>query len=684
MRKILKISITLTSLVFTFSTVIFLLSILTPFELKVYDLLTRYVSPAKKYDNICLVYIDQSTIDALSRQGITWPWPRQIYEPVIDYLSKADAIFLDIIFTEHSSYGVEDDRILARSIKKAGNVYLPIVLSKEERNFDEDYLQKIAYHGQIPVKLKYKSVIFPIDEVKSASKGLGNVSILPDEDGIYRRMPLFFGVKEYVIPTFVMSYFLQQGNLALNKVPLIEGNMLLKYSKDNNPFVIFSFLEILEASISKDIEPKIKREFFEGKTVFIGLTAAGLFDLKPTPISSKTPGVLIHAVAFENLLNRNFISPAPNFLIIVMIFLISSVIPYTFLRQTSIKINLFIFLFAAFSLILIVIVSFRASLYIQILPSFMCLIFSTIITLLYSYATEGKERRFIKRLFAQYMDKKIVDYLINNPESIAPGGQKKTVTVFFADIKGFTTISEKLSPEDTAIILHKVLNSLTEVIIKNSGVVDKYIGDSIMAFWGAPLKSDFDELNACKAALECVANIRNLSSEKGFPTISIRIGIHTGDAIVGNIGSDRLFNYTVIGDTVNVASRLESVNKFFKTSIIISEETYLKIQNISNIFTVRELGTIRVKGRVKPIKIFEILGKREDESPEKLLFIEKYNSAYSLFRQKRWDEAREIFQSLLKEYQEDYPSEFYLNLIEQYSVLNQLTEDWFIVKIEEK
>lgn len=683
-KKKLKRFIVLSLLTFTFSVIIFLSGILNPFELKFYDLLTRYVSPAKKYDNICLVYIDQTSIDALSRQGITWPWPRQIYAPVIDYLSEADAIFLDIVFTEPSSYGVEDDKLLGRAIKQAGNVYLPIILSKEERNFDEGYLKKIAYSEKIPLKQVYKSVIFPIDEFKSTSKGLGNVSILPDEDGIYRRMPLFFRVKEYVIPNFVMSYFIQKNNLQLQKIPLIEGNLLLKYSKDKNPFVTFSFLEILESSISKDIEPKIKKEFFKGRTVFIGLTAAGLFDLKPTPISSKTPGVFIHAVAFENLLNKNFILPAPNFLILVMIFLISSIIPYTFLRQTSIKINLFVFSFMVLILLLIVIIFFKLSLYIQFLPSLTCLILSSIITLLYSYATEGKERSFIKRTFTQYMDKKIVDYLLAHPEAIAPGGQKKTVTVFFADIEGFTTISERLSPEDTAMILHKVLNSLTEVVIKNAGVVDKYIGDSIMAFWGAPLESDFDEFNACKAALECIASVKDLNdkfSEKGLPKINIRIGIHRGDVIVGNIGSDRMFNYTVIGDAVNIASRLESVNKFFKTSIIISEEIYSKI---SNSFTLRELGTIRVKGRVKPIKIFEILGERENERPEKLLFIEKYNSAYYLFREKRWDEAKEKFQSLLREYPEDYPSKFYLNLIEKYSVLNQLTEDWFVVKIEEK
>lgn len=684
MRKIIKPSIILTFLIFTFSLIIFFLKILTPFELKVYDLLTRYVSPAKKYENICLIYIDQLSIDALSRQGITWPWPRQIYAPLIDYLSEADAIFLDIIFTEDSSYGVEDDKLLAKALERGGNVYLPLIVTKEKKPFDEEYIKKISYTERIPLKDEYNSVIFPIEEFKIAAKGLGNVGILPDEDGIYRQMPLFFRVKEYTIPNFVMSYFIQKNNFQFKQIPLIEGNLLLKYSGDKNPFFVYSFLEILEASISKDIDPKINKEFFKGKTVFIGLTAAGLFDLKPTPISSKTPGVFIHAVAFENLLNKNFMLTAPKFLVLLMIFFISSIIPYTFLRQTSIKINLFVFLFTALILLFMVIVFFKVSFYIQFLPSLACLILSSIITLLYSYATEGKERRFIKRTFTQYMDKKVVDYLLAHPEAIAPGGQKKKVTVFFADIAGFTTISERLSPEDTAMILHKVLNSLTEVVIKNSGVVDKYIGDSIMAFWGAPLESDFDEFNACKAALECIASVKDLNnkfSEKGLPTINIRIGIHTGDVIVGNIGSDRMFNYTVIGDAVNIASRLESVNKFFKTSIIISEETYSKILNI---FTLRELGTIRVKGRVKPIRIFEILGRKEDKGAEKLIFTEKYNSAYKLFREKRWTEAKEIFQSLLREYPEDFPSKFYLNLIDKYSVSDQLTKDWFVVKIEEK
>ncbi|GAQ95233.1 adenylate cyclase [Thermodesulfovibrio aggregans] len=673
-----------------FSSFVYLTEILKPFEFKVYDLFTKYLNPAKKSDNICLIYIDQLSIDELSKEKITWPWPRQIYAPVIEYLSEADAVFIDILLTEQSSYGVEDDKILAEAVEKSGNVYLPVVLSREKRDFDEKYAQKISYQTQIPLKYEYNSIIFPIEELKLSAKNLGNVSILPDEDGIYRHMPLFFKVKEYVIPAFVVSYFIDKNQILVKNneilinnspIPLNNGSLLLKYSSDKNPFTVFSFVEILGASTSGD---KKLKDFFKGKTVFIGLTAAGLFDLKSTPVSSKTPGVFIHATAFENLINKNFIKIIPDFFIFVLLFLISLTIPYTFLKQHSMKINLLVFLCLLIFLISASVILFRFSLYLQLLPPFLSLIFSSIITLLYSYATEGKERKFIKRTFSQYMDKKIVDYLLEHPESITPGGQKKTATVFFADIAGFTSISEKLSPEDTAMMLHRVLNSLTSVVIKYGGVVDKYIGDCIMAFWGVPLKTDSDEINACRAALECIHSIEELNKEflkEGMPPVKIRIGIHTGDVIAGNIGSDRLFNYTVIGDTVNIASRLESVNKFFKTNIIISEETYSKT---SDIFLARELGVITVKGRVKPLKIFEILGEKDRLKDEKILLVENYNAGYLLFRQQKWNEAKEIFLSILKKFPEDFPSRFYLTQIDELQNSQQLTEDWFIIKIKEK
>ncbi|MCS7163822.1 MAG: adenylate/guanylate cyclase domain-containing protein [Thermodesulfovibrio sp.] len=672
-KGLLRNLLLLSSISYILSLFLFLSGSLKNFEFKAYDLLSQQLNPTKKSNNICLIYIDQLSIKELSKQGIMWPWPRQIYSPVIEYLSEAEAVFLDILFTESSSYGIEDDRIFAESIKKSKNVYLPFALSKEEGNIDEQYIKEIAYPSSVYSKIHYNSIIFPIDELKNNAQGLGNVSILPDEDGIYRRIPLFSKVDKFIVPSFVTSYFIKKNLLQVKDdalligdtvIPLYEGSLLLKYSKDEYPFCIFSFLELLDASISKS-NSNIKKDFFKGKVVFLGLTAAGLFDLKPTPVSSKTPGVFIHATAFENIINKDFLIVAPKFITLSIMLIVSVFISYVFLKQHSLKINMIVFVFSGVLLICTEAILFKLSIYMPFLPSFVCLILSSIISLLYSYAVEGRERNFIKRTFTQYMDKKIVDYLLAHPEFITPGGQKKTVTVFFADIAGFTPIAEKLSPENTALMLHKVLNSLTEIVISNAGVVDKYIGDCIMAFWGAPLKTDSDEVNACKAAIQCIESLEKINEEfskNGMPSIKIRIGIHTGEAIVGNIGSDRLFNYTVIGDTVNIASRLESTNKIFNTKIIISKETYSKLPDN---FIVRELGDIIVKGKTKPITIFELLGERDKIPPEKFSLVNKYNEGYELYKEKKWNEAKEVFQTILKDFPEDGPSMFYLMKIEE-------------------
>jgi adenylate cyclase len=236
----------------------------------------------------------------------------------------------------------------------------------------------------------------------------------------------------------------------------------------------------------------------------------------------------------------------------------------------------------------------------------------------YSYAVEGKERRFIKKTFLQYMDKNIVEYILRNPGLIKPGGQRRRVTVFFADIAGFTSMAEKMSAEDTARILHAVLNSLTEVIIRNQGVIDKYIGDSIMAFWGAPINTGKDEIHTCYAAVQCMESLKEINRkfrEDGLPEIAIRIGIHSGEAIVGNLGSDRLFDYTVVGDTVNIVSRLDSTNKLFKTHIIVSAEV---AQRADNLFFMRELGLTEVKGKTVPVRIFELVAEREKVGHHKM------------------------------------------------------------------
>jgi adenylate cyclase len=327
---------------------------------------------------------------------------------------------------------------------------------------------------------------------------------------------------------------------------------------------------------------------------------------------------------------------------------------------------------------------FKASLYMNIIAPISSLVISFLISVAYSYATEGRQRLFLKATFSQYMDKKIADYIMENPSLIKPGGKVRRVTVFFADLAGFTSFAEIISPEKVATVLHKVLNALTEVLIGNQGVIDKYIGDSIMAFWGAPFDTDKDEINACRSAIECLEALREINIElmaEGLPELRIRIGIHSGHAIAGNIGSDRLFHYTVIGDTVNLASRLESANKFFKTSIIISEDT---LKETGNGFFARELGSIAVKGKLQPVKVFELIGEEQGADPNKRELVLLYRRGMDFYKGRKWHEAAEVFMEILKNYPDDGPSQFYRDRCEYILSNSHLTQDWDVIKFTEK
>ncbi|HOD75875.1 MAG TPA: adenylate/guanylate cyclase domain-containing protein, partial [Syntrophorhabdaceae bacterium] len=300
------------------------------------------------------------------------------------------------------------------------------------------------------------------------------------------------------------------------------------------------------------------------------------------------------------------------------------------------------------------------------------------------YALEGRERQFIKRTFSQYMDKTIVEHVLQNPDIVRPGGKKARVTVLFADIAGFTTISERNTPEDTALMLHRVLNELTEVVIDEKGVVDKYIGDCIMAFWGSPLETPKDEINACRSSLrfiDAIGGINGVFEREGIPPVAIRVGLHTGDAIAGNMGSVRLFDFTVVGDTVNLASRLESVNKVFGTNIIASEHTVAKTYDL---FLSRSLGPIEVKGKSEPVVVHEVLCEAGDAPAALRRKVDLYNEAFQTYREQRFTEAVERFDVLLKEFPHDGPSEFYRRRAESLAGNFSLTKEWDIIRMTEK
>jgi adenylate cyclase len=696
-HNIVKV-IVLTISSFGISLIIFLSNILGIFELKAYDLYSRYLNPARSSDNIVVVEVDQESIDALSKEGVTWPWPRQIYAPIVEYLSEADAVFMDILFTEPSSYGQEDDVIFADAIKKASNVYLPIFLSRRQETRpveEEEFIKNIAIKNEIHPALVFNSAITPVDVLKSSIRGSGNVTISPDEDGVYRGIPLFFQLKQFVIPHFLLGYLMEKDVIKIKQdsiyvdgteIPMKDEKLMLRYYRGYKPFKVFSAGEILKSYLDTKASniPVIQKDFFKGKVVFIGLTAAGLYDLKPTSVSPISTGVHIHATTLDNILNKSFIRPINGIFVIAFMLLICLFISYSVLRRYSLIMNLSLFIIPLSMILIFTAALFKNGLYMNIVPPVVSLMMSFMVSVAYSYATEGRQRLLLKRTFSQYMDRRIADYLLENPSLIKPGGQNKRLTVFFADIAGFTSISEKTSAEKIATMLHMVLNSLTEVIIRNNGVIDKYIGDCVMAFWGAPLETEKDEINACYAAIQCISSLSELNDsfrEEGLPEIAVRIGIHSGDAIAGNIGSDRLFHYTAIGDTVNLASRLESVNKFFKTKIIISEST---IKETHDHFFTRELGVIEVKGKTLPIKIFELIGEEEDIPPDERVLVTLFHQGIAFYNDRKWHEAAQIFDEILDKHPQDGPLEFYKNRCKYLISSSSLTEDWNIIKFTEK
>jgi len=679
---------------FSIALLVFSSGLLDTFELKAYDFMSASLNPKKISDDILIIAIDQRSVDALAKQDISWPWPRQVYAPMVEYLSEAEGVFIDILYTENSSYGVDDDRIFAEAVRKAGNVYLPVFLTDKKEGLSADekkVAERIDLRAELPAFQTYSSMVTQLDIIGSAAAGLGNVMIRPDRDGTYRRVPLILRTGDHVIPHFVLPYLLKKGIAEINgsrltyhgkSVPIHDNTVLLRYSSHPEAFRIISASDLIQAYLdsSSGRTPEIKKDFFRSRHVFIGMTAPGLYDLKPTAVASVSTGVHVHATALDNLINSDLMRPAGNIPVVLFMLIISVSVCSSVLRFHSISISLAVITAALVTAAALPAFLFMNTIYIKVLPPIFSAVLSFAAAAAYSYAIEGRQKRFIKKTFSQYMDRTIVDYLLKNPEMIHPGGRKMRVTVFFADIAGFTTLAEQLPPEESAKILNSIFNAFTEVIISNRGVIDKYIGDCVMAFWGAPLPTGEDEAAACSAAIQCMEALQELNRSfisKGLPEISMRIGMHTGDAIVGNLGSDRLFDFTVVGDTVNLASRLEAINKVFRTRIIASEET---VASAGDAFLCRELGRIEVKGKTRPVTIYEVAGCKDTADDQTVWNFGIFSEALRLYRERNMEKAALAFAQLPN----DGPAVFYARRCEAMPEAASLTEGWDIIKMTEK
>jgi len=586
------------------------------YEAKIYDqkvLLSAPVAP----DDVVLAKIDQGSIDFYSREfNISWPWPRSLYARAVDYLAAAGAraVAVDLVLSEPGLYDGEDER-LAASIQSSGHVFLPLFFHQGEdvtEAVERFALPAAPQLKRLPVR--QGPVLLPLPSLCAAARGGGNAQADPDRDHVYRRIRHFVGHGGKIYPSLALAMALYaEPRLDLDDVPFAaDGGLNLRfYRKDS--FRTYAISELIQSQVRRDAgeKPIVAPAGLKGRIVVIGATATGLLDNRATPVNAGGSGFELHATALANLLQRDFIRVAPPWaqwlLVLLAIALLNLFLP----RIQALTWQLL----AALAIILLALagnfILFRAGVDLDFIPLFLGLVICSGYDAYVRYQRVRREKKFIEGAFKGYMSDSLLAEIKKNPGGLHLGGEKKRVTVFFSDLAGFTSLSEKLPPEEVVRILNTYLERMTAEIMEGDGFVNKFEGDAIMAFWGAPLPSERQAALAMRAALRCQEKLRELNDEfadAGLPRLGMRVGVNSGEVIVGNIGSRRRFEYTVIGDAVNLASRLEGINKQYGTRVICGS---LAAQMAAGEMILRRLDRVRVKGKQVPEEIFEVVAARD-------------------------------------------------------------------------
>jgi adenylate cyclase len=402
---------------------------------------------------------------------------------------------------------------------------------------------------------------------------------------------------------------------------------------------------------------------FQDKIVLIGATSIDLQDYYLSPLSReiRMPGVEIHANNIQTLISEQFLRDQSRESLWLILFLVIAVNLFLFSRL-RVRFAIPIFLAELFAFVVAGIMTYEYRIFLNVIYPLLALLLTFVGAYLLRFILEQAERKFTEGAFGHYVDKSVVDQILKDPKMLKLGGVKKEVTAYFSDIAGYTSISEKMEPGQLVDYLNRYLDEMTNEILGNKGTLSKYEGDAIMAFWGAPAPLKDHAKSACLTALENQKKLAELRVEwekKGLPTIHARIGINTGEVIAGNMGSKNRFDYTIMGDNVNLASRLESINKQYGTELMISENTY---EIVKEDFMCRELDHIRVKGKEEPVRIYELINTKEKASADAQKKAEAFAQALGLYLQKNFEEATKKF----AEIENDPPSAMFVKRCDEF------------------
>jgi adenylate cyclase len=662
------------------------------FSFKFYDMLFRLSPLSPPSREVVVVTVGQSDLDFFKDQGISWPWPRKLYAPIIDFCKRgqARAVIFDVLFTEPSVYGPEDDQILAKAATQAGNVTFACFLSLNAPQSISQVMEALDKAGLDITGLSpsgfplYRSVATPILPLLAAARSLGDVRITPDPDGIYRRLPLVLPLPSQYrwLPLLGFAPFAQfvgqeawrftQGALVqgAHHIPLDDGkHFLLKFRGPSRSHQHFSAAQIInfEALIRQGEQPIWQPEIIKDKTVFVGLTAPGLLDLTPTPLSPVYPGVELHATLLDNLLKGDFLrSTSPIFPWTVAVFCTVAVVLATLFSSR------WLFNFVAFFLIgdLVLLQTYVAFRFFSwwsdpAVPLF-SLGFAFAMTVSYRYVTETQQRRIFQRMFVQDISPKVIDYLMEHRGKSSLGAEARTITLLFLKVPGFTTMSENLAPEDLLALLLDYRTMIADLIVKADGTLDRWKGHTMQGFWGAPMDQADHAARACHTALklqDAMADFGRILKLSGRPVLRLTIGIHTGVATLLNLGTEKQLDYTPLGDNVELALRLGSLNNLYGTPILASAAT---MEACGPDIEFRELDLIRVKGKNAPIAVYEVMAVSGALTSIQRAAREQFAQGLKLYRQRQFAAAKAYFARTDELQSYDGPAQLYLRRCEVY------------------
>jgi adenylate cyclase len=654
-------------------------------------------------DQVVIIDIDDASIAALGRPQL---WPRLYDARAIAHVAKGNpfAIGVDYLYTEPDlmpavytdmlrQKGVENpqkvlealrsDDTLAAVIADVGNIYLAFFdddqpIEAKNAYPDDLPLRRIADSGASSHIPRLINPQLPIDQLNRAARANATIAMPSEQDGTIRQYQLISilskGIGSGAVANFPFymvtdGYGFADDELELRNDGVYAANRLLMPLNKEGQFRINwagELDEIRYISFFKVVQELVPPEFFSDKFVFFGTSASGMQDLKTVPCQAdKMPGVEVHVHAFLTMVNGAWINELTSVDVRWWFVLIAIALAMLQLLLRPLAGFMTAAALTVAELIIFVgdIVPNRSVVF-PIATLMIITLLSHVIAALFIYFVRERRVRKLRSAFAAYVPKEVVKRIAQDPKAVKLGGQRMELSVLFSDIRGFTSYSEQLSPEEVVRFLNEYLSVMSTAIFNEKGTIDKFIGDAIMAIFGAPVPDRTHAVNACSAALGMRNALREFNARlnaSGKPSVAMGAGINTGEMTVGNIGSQQRFNYTVIGDAVNVASRLESLTKFFGVELIVSEHTYRQCPPESFVF--RPLGKVRVKGRVQALAVYELCGKNGD--PSISIDLSAWQRALDLLYSGDANAALAHFEEFARRHPHDGASEPFIDLCNQ-------------------